>query len=485
MRRHEQIAAVLAAVAVVTVYVFFGSVGRMNFHRVHWFEKHSDSLGAEYYVLEAEGFRRGHLDMAATPDARMSELHDPWDFGARQDAGIDYLWDASWFRGKYYLYFTPLPVLLFYLPYRMLGQMYPNDALAATFFCTWAFAMAVAFLWRSLSIRKRFVPLWIWIAFAGLANVIPFSLPDVRVYEVAVLTGMAMSATWGFALLLFVEKPTVRRAAWVGVWLALAIAARPNLIVLLVPTAFAFWRHRSVRVAAAVGVPLAVVACSLVAFNEARFGHALESGISYQLTSMELRGVTLCRLCGFDDFIRFLENALEYQFWTPGIGVQFPFVDALGSRLDRSITFAGIDPEQVVGVAVVAPLVMIGTAFAALLALARTRDDPPSAAPAAIFGGAWLILLSIATCLWIVARYSLDFMMLMGMATPVAIETGLGLLERWRVRTMPLRVLFVVLVIYTVIFSIFLGLLGRSDSFRRFNPKMYARIAAMLHVKAR
>ena len=485
VRRHEQVTALLSVVAVLTVYVFFGSVGKMNFHRVRWFEKHSGSLGAEYYVLEAEGFRRGHLSLAATPDARLSSMRDPWNFQARVDNNIDYLWDASWFRGRYYLYFTPLPVILFYLPYRMIGQMYPNDALAATFFSSWALVMAACFIWRALSARKRFLPLWLWILVAGIANVIPFSLPDVRVYEVAVLSGMAMSATWAFSLLRFLEKPTVRRAAWVGIWLALAIAARPNLAVLLVPTLFAMWRHRGMRVAAAVVVPLAVVACALFAFNKARFGHALESGLSYQLTFMEMRGVALCRLCGFNDFIRFAENALEYQYWTPGIYAKFPFVDMLGSRLDRDITFAGVDPEQMIGVAVVMPLAMIGTAFAAFLALAGARDDPPAAAATSIFGGTWLILLTLSTCLWIVARYSLDFMMMMGMATPVAIESGLEVLERWKVKTMPLRILFGILAVWSILLGTFLGFQGREGSFGKRNPELYHRIAAILHVTAR
>jgi len=484
VHRREQIAAVVSVLVVLTAYVFFGSVGTMSFHRLRWFDQHSDSPAADYYVRQAEGFLRGHLSLAATPDARLLTMRDPWDFNARQELNVEYLWDASYYRGRYYLYFTPLPVLLFYIPHRLIARGYPSDQFAATFFSAWAFVMAAWFVWRALANRKRFVPLWLWIAFIGIGNLIAFSLSDVRVYEVAVLCGVAMSATWAWALLRFLEKPTVRRAVWIGVWLALAIASRPNLAVLLLPTAMAMWRHRSVRVVIAAGAPLFVVACALAVFNYARFGRAFESGISYQMTFLRMRGVALCSLCSLQELTRFFDNALEYQFWTPMVWTKFPFVEALGARFDPDVSFPG-QSEQVVGVAVIMPLVMIGTAFAALLALARMRDDPAAVAARSIFAGAWLILLSLSTCWWIVARYSLDFMTLMALATPVCIELGLGMLEGWRVATMPLRIGFVTLALYSILFGALMGFDGRTGAFRRINPKMYAKVGSILHVSGR
>ena len=451
---------------------------------MRWYDHHSDSLAADYYTLQAEGFLRGHLSLAATPDARLLTMRNPWDFQARQDENIDYLWDASYYRGKYYLYFTPLPVVLFYVPFRLLARGYPSDALAATFFSAWAFVMASLFVWRSMASRKRFVPLWLWIAFIGIGNLIAFSLSDVRVYEVAVLTGMAMSATWAWALLRFLEQPSMRRAVWAGVWLALAIAARPNLLVLLVPTIAVMWRHRSVRVAAALAAPLFVVGAAIGTFNFERFGNPLESGISYQMTFADMHGVSMCSLCSLQELTRFVDNALEYQFWTPMVWTKFPFLEALGARVDREITFPG-DPEQVVGVFVIMPLAMIGSAFAALLALARVRDDPAAVAARWVLAGAWLILLSLSTCWWIVARYSLDFMILMALASAVCIEIGLGMLERWRVATMPLRIGFALLAVYSILFGALMGFDGRMGAFRRVNPKMYQKVGTMLHVSER
>lgn len=456
----------------------------MRFHRLHWFDQHSDSLAAEYYTLQTEGFLRGHLSMAATPDARLLTMKNPYDFQARQDLNVDYLWDASYYRGKYYLYFTPLPVLLFYLPYRVLARGYPSDAFAATFFSAWAFVMATLFLRRALANRKRSVPMWVWILFVGIGNMIPFSLSDVRVYEVAVLCGVAMSATWAWALLRFLEKPDARRAVWVGVWLALAIASRANLIVLLLPTVVVMWRHRSARVVAAAAAPLFVVACALLTFNYARFGNPLESGIQYQMTFVDMSTVSRCGLRSLKELTRFFDNALEYQFWTPMVWTKFPYLEALGARVDPKVSFPG-DSEQVVGVAVIMPLMMIGTAFALLLVLARVRDDPAVVASAAVFAGAWLILFSLSTCWWIVARYSLDFMMLMALATPVCVEIGLAMLAQWDIRTMPLRILFVVLTVYSIVFGALMGFDGRMGAFRRVNPKLYAKIGAMLHVDVR
>lgn len=474
--------------AVLAIYVFFGSVGRMSFRRIQWYQQHTDSPGAEYYVRLADGFLHGHLSMTASADPRLETMPDPYDYDARTGQGIDSLWDASYYKGAYYLYFTPLPALLFYIPHKLLTGGYPNDQLAGTFFAAWAFVAAALFLHRALRERRRYLPIWLWVPFVGLANLVPFSLPDLRVYELAVLCGAAMSATWALALLRFVEAPTRARAVMMTFWAAMAFASRQDLIVLLLPTAAALYfvdqplRVR-VRNAVAAAVPLALIFVALAAYNYARYGQIREYGLEYQMTFVSMKGQRMCSLCTTSEAWRFVNNAVHYEFFTPAIWTSFPYVEPLAAHVDRRVSFPG-DPEQIVGIAAIAPLTIAGAIAALLLTLMRRQRDAATSATIAVSAGSWLVLFALSTCWWIVARYSLDFMLLMLIASAVAIERCLAHLDG-TIRLFPLRAGVAILAVYSILVGSLMGFEGRNAAFRRFNPELYKKIGERLKVQVR
>jgi len=477
--------AALAIAVVLAAYAWFGGGASFSFPRIGW----EDS----YYASLAEGFFRGHLYMAYQPDPRLMALPFPYDYKAREGK-VDYVWDASYFNGHYYLYFSPLPALIFYMPYRLLRGGYPRDALAAAVFAAWALLASAAFVRRALALtgRRPGIPLPLWILMIGFGNVALFHLMDIRVYEVAILAGSATSATWAYALVRYIGAPSVRRAVWLGVWLALSVAVRPNLLVLLLVTVFVMWYGFSTRpppegrplrgrgrvenpshiVAAA--IPLAVVAALLLGYNYARFGQLFESGHTYQLTFVPMEGKRVCSLCTLGEASRFINTAIEYVFWAPSIRAQFPWVDLQYASPDPVTSFPMPGPEQVVGIAPLVPLTMLGTLFAALFALRRGPLDNGTRAGTLLMFAAWLVLLGLSTCWWIVSRYSLDFMFLMTAATAVCIESGLGWLESIGVRMLPLRVAVIALTCYTIALGFLLGFGGQQNSaFKRLHPQTF------------
>jgi len=464
---------------VLLAYAFFASAGKWEFHTIRWFDLHSDSPGADYYPRLAEGFRLWHLYMAGSVDPRMETLTDPYNPQVRSDAGIEALWDASYYRGHYYLYFTPLPVLLFHLPFRLMTGAYPPDSIAALFFCSWAFVMSVLFLTRALP-GKRIV---LWIFVAGFANVIAFSLPDVRVYEVAVMCAMAMTMTWAWALLRFVEQPTMRRAVWMALWLAFAIASRPHLIVLLVPTFLALYAVRNIRIAAGALVPLAITAMLLCAYNFARFGKLFEFGLTYQIEFISMHGRRICSICNTKEVLRFVNNVEHYLFWAPSFDSRFPYVSIQTTRLDPVVSTPFLGADTVLGIVALTPLVLIGVLFA-LLFVTRPRDAATTSALHVMLG-AWLTLAALSTCWWIVARYSLDFMLLMTVASIVLIERGFALFEELGLRTQLLRRASILLACYSIAVGVLFGFEGLGGSFRRNNPELFKQIGETLHVKVR
>src|SRR5687767_3100512 len=114
MTGERSMSAILTAVAILFVlyaYTFFATYGHFHFHSRPW-DLPGGRPADAYYASLAEGFLRGQLSMAHEPHASLMAMPHPYNMEARDAAQVPYLWDASYFDGRYYLYFTPLPALL-------------------------------------------------------------------------------------------------------------------------------------------------------------------------------------------------------------------------------------------------------------------------------------------------------------------------------------------------------------------------------------
>ncbi len=396
----------LAVLAVLTAYVWLGSGRTWSFRRVPWERTAQQNFTERYYAALAEGFLHGRLDMPYPLDPRWKNVLNAYDFKEREKQGMAWeMWDASFYNGRFYLYFSPVPVVLFYIPFRLIAGAYPPDTLAATFFLSWAFLASIAFARRALSESR--IPFAIWVLMIGLANVAPYTLHAARAYEVAVMTGMAMSASFAYALLRFTETRSAKHAVWMGVWLALAIATRPNLAVLLLVAVWVL--RRSIRFAA---IPIAIVGIVMALYNYARFHNPFELGMTYQISYVPMWRVAPCSLCDVPTLIRFVNGIMHYVFWTPHFASEFPYVSLQNHVLDPAVSYAG-GAEPVLGIGALNPLVLI----ASFLALTSSRRG----VRATLFAS-WLILFGLSTCRWFTARYALDFMMMMSAASVVFID---------------------------------------------------------------
>jgi hypothetical protein len=423
----ERVLATAAVAAVLAAYCFYGSLGTWRFPLGEW--------GQSYYAGLAEGFLHGKLSMAAVPDPALTRLANPYDFDARGDVPV--LWDASYFEGKYYLYFSPVPALLFYAPVRLVFGAYPSDALAATFFASIGFLFLAALIWRA---RPKQLPAWLWILFAGVGNLIPFVITRVLFYMVAAACGLAFTAAWAWAVVRFRESPSMRWAVAMGAFLAMAIATRPNLIVLVVFVPLVARR----RFALAVLAPLALVACAMLAYNYARFRDVREFGVSYQMARTPMQGRRLCGICGPGEIPRLVNHAAHYVFWPPAFLSQSPHAFVQNHRLDPAVAYPG-DAEPVAGLAPVTPLALLASFFALLVPW--RRDGP------LFLAAAWLVLLALSSCWWVTARYTLDFLPLLLAGTVLCVEDA--------VATRAGRVACIVLAIYSIV-------LGALLPFQRF-----------------
>ena len=167
---------------------------------------------SSYYNLLTRGFLKGHLSLDLAPDPFLATLKDPSD---PKERGAHGLHDISYYHGRYYIYFGVTPVLLLFLPFRLLTGNYLDDSIAVPLFACGGLVMAVLLL---RAVRARYFPSVSPLAAAGcvlalgLANLVPMLLRRTAVWEVPIACGYfcCMTALWPCS------RPGIRPAGCAG-----------------------------------------------------------------------------------------------------------------------------------------------------------------------------------------------------------------------------------------------------------------------------
>ncbi len=291
---------------------------------------------ASYYNLLVRGMLKGHLSLDVPSDPFLDALPNPYDPAARGPHGMH---DASYYRGKYYVYFGVTPVVLLYLPFHLLTGTYISDHCAIVVFVFAGFLFGLAIV-RSV-IRDHFplTPAGVRLACVwalGLANMVPPLLRRAAMWEVPISCAYALFMLTLFCVWRAMAKQGALRWAVAGsLAMGLCIGARPvylaGAVVLLAPLGLAglnlgrkFWRQGQWwRLATATALPIMVVGSGLAVYNHLRFGSPVEFGQSYQLA-----GAEDSKLVHFSpSYLPF--NLRIYLFSLPGFSPYFPFLTVI------------------------------------------------------------------------------------------------------------------------------------------------------------
>lgn len=433
-----------------------------------------------YYGLLTDSFLDGQTSLHVEPTPELLALPDPYD--PAQNAPYR-LHDASLYDGHYYLYFGPTPVVLVYLPLRVVGvEVSDNVAVAVLMSAGFLFALA---LMRFLITRYRprtSLPTRVAAGLMlGLANVAPFLLRRPSVYEAAIaggycclLAGLHLTLTGALR-----ERPSLARLAGGSLALGLAVGARPHLLVALPVWAWAWrraWTERpegraaARRLALAAAGPLAASLAVLALYNVVRFGSPTEFGSTYQLAGVEMN---LYDRFAFD---RILPGAFSYFLAWPRMDVIFPFahLDAAATGILPDFYAVGIEP--VAGLLATTPLLLLALAAPVLLIRARGRaagEREPMALATVLLGTGLLVaLVPIVSFDAATMRYEVNFATLLLFA---ALLVWLRVEDALRGRAgLAVRVAAGLLVAVTAAFSLAFSITGYYDGLRAAHPGVYA-----------
>lgn len=435
----------------------------------------------DYYALLTRGFLKGHLWLDVKADPFLATLANPWDVIQRAGHGLH---DATYFHGHYYLYFGVTPVLVLFLPLRLLAGVFPAQALAVAWF---AWVGTAAAVWLLAAARRRYFPGAATATVAGaavalgLATMVPALLRRPGVWEVPITCGYACFMVALAAL--FQALHARRPAAWAALsslLLGLAVGARPIYLPACLAWALplaawaraaggwrrcwrdAAWRRRLW----AVVLPAAAIGAGLAVYNYARFGNPLEFGQRYQMSGDDGAKITL-----FDWHYLWYSFRL-YVLAPAGWGPFFPFVQIIHIPPPPAGQLGVEDPY---GLLPNIPFVLAGLGLLTVTGRLGT-DDRLGVFCGATLAATVITMVTVMSFGGITNRYMVDFV------PGFVLLAGLGWLalttrpwyRGWRRGV--LAPVLAALLVFSLLFNV-LASFGHNNLLKFLYPAVYGRLA--------
>lgn len=307
---------------------------------------HSNGLASELRLTYGnqitqelvDAFEHGQVHLLTDPSKELLEMENPYDWSARKELGVSYLWDHCLYNGKYYSYYGIAPVLLLFLPYHLLTGYYFSTILSILIFG----GIGICFLSMTYKvfIRKFFPNIPLRLAIFGLLTLhmssgIWYCFCAMNFYEIAQSSGFCF-VTMGAYFLLSANVIGDGRIAPVRIALAttclsLAVLSRPTTVVYcivsLIFLGFGLKKQLdakkskiAVYLLSAI-IPFALLGGLQMVYNYLRFDSFFDFGIQYSLT---INDFTQSQYYG-----RFVSIGLyNYLLAPPIITPEFPYVSS-------------------------------------------------------------------------------------------------------------------------------------------------------------
>lgn len=255
------------------------------------------------YEIAADSFLDGHLYIDdGNIDERLLNMDNPYNYEARKQLGMDLepeFWDRAFYKGHLYMYFGVAPVILLFMPYKLITGMPLTSYKATAIFA--ALCIIGLFLLLKNIAKKYFkdLPYSVYLfSCVGFSLITLWYAVDApALYCTAITAGICMEL---FSLYFFTkavwftekENKAMIYAAIGSLFGALAFACRPpialaNLLVLPLLIQYIKTRNlnkKSVFKLILAALPYIIIAALLMIYNFVRFDDPFEFGQKYQLT---------------------------------------------------------------------------------------------------------------------------------------------------------------------------------------------------------
>jgi 4-amino-4-deoxy-L-arabinose transferase-like glycosyltransferase len=358
----------------------------------------------DYYNLLTDAFLAGRTSLLILPAPEMLALENPRDPIANR---LYRLHDASLYQGQYYLYFGPAPVVVLFLPFRVISGVHLPTRAAVAVFCIGGLICSCMLYFVLARWEGWQRPVWLdaaVVALLGTGSGLFIVVRRPSFYEASISAGYCF--LMGALLCLARALDSQRRWAGLmaaGLFLGLAAGSRPNFAVVAAGVLAVSICAMRIKKLDWCFLALPVVLCGALLgwYNFARFGNPMETGIRYQLTGMST-----------DQGVKFrLENLL------PGIWYFLFAPPSSGSMLRTNYPFGHLRADfivhQGIGLLWAAPLSVLGICLPFVLRKGPLRDaicHPNTRQMLRLISGIGLaMVLMLAPIGWVYPRYAVDF----------------------------------------------------------------------------
>jgi hypothetical protein len=320
----------------------------------------------------------GQLNLPIEPPAALLRLPNPLD--ANENEKIRFhngkplhhvVHDASFYKNKFYLYFGTLPVLTFFIPFKLITGVYPADSLVILFFLSLGFIFNYLLL---IKIKEQYFPNLphFQIVFAGLllgfANNSLFLLARPKMYEAAIACAFAFISMALYFLFRFIQQHGQKKNIFLfSLFLSLSIASRPNFLIVTMALIFMMSLYLFINVdkkylfskMMCLILPFISICTLLAIYNYLRFDSIFEFGTRYQLLASESGGNTSIFHQKHFDYT-FIFGLYNYFFRLPTLNFDYPYIHFVYRVLDSHvINYYGYLYESSAGVFATAPFLAI------------------------------------------------------------------------------------------------------------------------------
>lgn len=409
-----------------------------------------------YYAYLSQAFVQGDLHLPLQPDPELLALENPYDLSARTELakrGVTTPVDFSLYKGKFYLYWGPVPALLLSL----VQVFFQHPQPIADFFLAFLFGAGILLaqtrllttVWRTYFSALPAWEYYIALLLAGLlwpVALLRHEHNHARIYEAAIAAGQLflISGIWMAFAALRGSSISNRRLTLAAILWVLAIGSRHLLVV---PIAFlglttVIWIFRSTsesryRVGnlVSLGAPMAIGALALGWYNWVRFGSVPETGFNYALAGIDIQKFSSALFSASNGVQNLYNYLLNPPDWSPA----FPFVSMLEGNESLRLSFYYAEPMTGLlytfpfAVFAMVPLLLYVLHRFKAHAVANTLRTPESRSFAWLIlslSGSVLASFSLLTIFfWAGMRYAADFLPSLTILSSIGLWQGYRYLE--------------------------------------------------------